>query len=80
MAAATTLHASCVVVGEAGILIRGPSGSGKSSLAREIVLWVGREAGVANALHRLMLLEEAGYLEGIRFVHPHSDGKGFDPA
>ncbi len=38
MAAETTLHASCVVVGEAGILIRGPSGSGKSSLAREIVL------------------------------------------
>ncbi len=33
-----TLHASCVVVGEAGLLIRGASGSGKSSLARQIVL------------------------------------------
>jgi HPr kinase/phosphorylase len=32
-----TLHASCVVVGEAGLLIRGASGSGKSSLARQIV-------------------------------------------
>jgi HPr kinase/phosphorylase len=31
------LHASCVVVGEAGILLRGPSGSGKSTLARRIV-------------------------------------------
>jgi HPr kinase/phosphorylase len=38
MTVETTLHASCVVVGEAGILIRGPSGSGKSRLAREIVL------------------------------------------
>jgi serine kinase of HPr protein (carbohydrate metabolism regulator) len=33
-----TVHASCVVVGEAGVLIRGSSGSGKSTLAREIVL------------------------------------------
>jgi hypothetical protein len=32
-----SLHASCVVVGEAGILIRGPSGAGKSALARRLV-------------------------------------------
>jgi HPr kinase/phosphorylase len=32
-----TLHASCVSVGEAGILIRGLSGVGKSSLARELI-------------------------------------------
>lgn len=32
------IHASCVVIGEAGVLIRGRSGSGKSTLAREIVL------------------------------------------
>jgi HPr kinase/phosphorylase len=38
MEAGTTLHASCVLVREAGLLIRGPSGSGKSSLARQIVL------------------------------------------
>ena len=48
MAAATTLHASCVVVGEAGILIRGPSGSGKSSLAREIVLHGARHGRFAR--------------------------------
>jgi HPr kinase/phosphorylase len=36
-AAAATLHASCVVVGEAGLVIRGASGSGKSSLARQIM-------------------------------------------
>ncbi|HEV7872755.1 MAG TPA: HPr kinase/phosphatase C-terminal domain-containing protein [Enterovirga sp.] len=32
-----TVHASCVIVGEAGILIRGASGSGKSTLARELL-------------------------------------------
>lgn len=32
-----TVHASCVVVGEAGILIRGSSGSGKSTLARRLI-------------------------------------------
>ncbi len=36
-AAVPALHASCVVVGEAGLLLRGPSGSGKSMLARRIV-------------------------------------------
>ncbi len=32
-----SLHASCVVVGDAGVLIRGASGAGKSRLAMEIV-------------------------------------------
>jgi HPr kinase/phosphorylase len=31
------IHASCVVIGEAGVLIRGPSGSGKSTLARRLL-------------------------------------------
>jgi HPr kinase/phosphorylase len=31
------LHATCVVVGEAGVLIRGPSGAGKSTLARRVL-------------------------------------------
>lgn len=34
---AMNLHASCVVVGEAGVLIRGASGSGKSTLARRLI-------------------------------------------
>lgn len=32
-----TVHACCVLIGERGVLIRGPSGSGKSSLARQLV-------------------------------------------
>lgn len=31
------VHATCVVVGGAGVLIRGPSGSGKSTLARRLI-------------------------------------------
>ena len=37
MTATETIHAGCVLVGEAGLLIRGPSGSGKSTLAREVI-------------------------------------------
>jgi HPr kinase/phosphorylase len=33
MATIPTLHASCVLVGDAGVLIRGRSGSGKTALA-----------------------------------------------
>jgi HPr kinase/phosphorylase len=32
-----SVHASCVAIGEAGVLIRGRSGAGKSSLARKVV-------------------------------------------
>jgi len=39
---AATIHACCVVVGEDGLLIRGASGAGKSSLAREILFHAGR--------------------------------------
>lgn len=31
------IHASCVIIGEAGILIRGPSGVGKSKLALALI-------------------------------------------
>lgn len=43
------VHASCVVVGEAGVLLRGPSGSGKSRLAYDL-LWEGARAGLYAAL------------------------------
>ena len=38
MTAASTVHASAVLAGDAGILIRGPSGSGKSRLAFALIL------------------------------------------
>jgi HPr kinase/phosphorylase len=37
MALQATLHASAVLVGARAVLIRGPSGSGKSKLARELI-------------------------------------------
>lgn len=33
----TIVHACCVIIGEAGILIRGPSGSGKSDLTLRLI-------------------------------------------
>jgi serine kinase of HPr protein (carbohydrate metabolism regulator) len=33
----TSLHATCVAFGKIGVLIRGPSGSGKSSLALRLI-------------------------------------------
>lgn len=35
--AETTIHASCVLVGRGAVLIRGPSGSGKSRLAAALI-------------------------------------------
>jgi len=33
------VHATAVVIGEDGILIRGPTGAGKSTLGRELIRW-----------------------------------------
>lgn len=38
------LHATCVVVGDAGVLFRGPSGAGKSTLARRVIEEAARRA------------------------------------
>jgi HPr kinase/phosphorylase len=46
---AETIHAGCIVVGEAGLLIRGESGAGKSTLAREILFHANR-AGLFQRL------------------------------
>ena len=45
----TTVHASAVLVGARAVLIRGPSGSGKSKLARELI-----ESGRCNGFGRLV--------------------------
>jgi HPr kinase/phosphorylase len=44
-----SIHASAIVVGEAGVLIRGPSGSGKSSLALAL-LALARDQGIFASL------------------------------
>jgi len=46
---APTVHASAVLVGERAVLIRGPSGSGKSRLAFELIL-AGRSGQVPPAI------------------------------
>ena len=35
---ATSIHASCLVIGEAGVLVRGEPGSGKSRLVAELLV------------------------------------------
>ncbi len=60
-----TLHASCVAIGESGILIRGASGAGKSSLAEALIsqarargdfaAWVADDRVVVTALNRRLL-------------------------
>jgi HPr kinase/phosphorylase len=68
-------HASCVVVGEAGVLIRGPSGSGKSTLAREILDLAGRGGGFARLVgdDRVSLAAQGGRL--VAKPHPAIAGR-----
>jgi HPr kinase/phosphorylase len=48
MTAQATVHASAVLVGDRAVLIRGPSGSGKSRLAFDLIL-AGRAGQIAAA-------------------------------
>jgi HPr kinase/phosphorylase len=43
-----TLHAGCVLVGDAGILIRGASGSGKSTLGLALIALAGQQLRFAR--------------------------------
>jgi len=51
MTTASTVHASAVTAGDTGILIRGPSGSGKSRLAFDLIL-----AGRAGQIPKTVLV------------------------
>jgi serine kinase of HPr protein (carbohydrate metabolism regulator) len=58
-----------VVLGEAGILIRGPSGSGKSALARELV-----QAAAAEGRFARLVSDDRTRLEGLHgrvLARPH---------
>src|SRR5437868_6022496 len=48
MPSGATIHASCVLVGEAGVLIRGASGSGKSFLAHMLIAEAAQRGGFAR--------------------------------
>ncbi|AWB23590.1 serine kinase [Methylobacterium currus] len=64
------VHASCVVLGEDGILIRGPAGSGKSTLVRDL-LGLGAISGIFAALvgdDRVTLTQRHGRL--VATPHP----------
>jgi len=61
MPAPSTVHASAVLVGARAVLIRGPSGSGKSRLALELM-----EAGHAGRLRFVRLVaDDRAHLEAI---------------
>jgi HPr kinase/phosphorylase len=59
MTAQVTVHASAVLVGDRAVLIRGPSGSGKSRLAFDLIL-----AGRAGQIPAVVLIgDDRVYLE-----------------
>ncbi|WP_230529874.1 HPr kinase/phosphorylase [Microvirga roseola] len=62
-----TIHASCVLVGEAGLLIRGDSGAGKSTLARDVVRSALRDGRFARLVSddRTRIRERHGRLVAI---------------
>ena len=64
-AAGASVHASAVLVGSRAVLIRGPSGSGKSRLAFDLIL-AGRAGQIAKAVlvgdDRVFLEENNGQL------------------
>jgi HPr kinase/phosphorylase len=73
--AAEALHACCVVVGEAGLLLRGPSGSGKSMLARRIVEAAALRGGFARLVgdDRVVVRISGGRV----LARPHPALKGY---
>ena len=73
--AAETIHASAVVIGETGILIRGASGAGKSALASQLI-FDARPRGLFARLvgdDRIILSAAGGRL--IARPHPKIRGK-----
>jgi serine kinase of HPr protein (carbohydrate metabolism regulator) len=59
-----TVHATCILIGEAGILIRGEPGSGKSRLARDLLTAAERDGGFARLVadDRVQLMLRGGRL------------------
>jgi serine kinase of HPr protein (carbohydrate metabolism regulator) len=70
-----TIHATAVAIGEAGVLIRGVSGAGKSKLALAILAEAGRTGLFARLISddRVRLSLSGGRL--LAHVHPAIAGK-----
>lgn len=68
-------HASCVVLGEDGVLLRGASGSGKSRLAEALIRTFGRGSGFARLVgdDRIHIVARHGRL--VAGGHPRTLGQ-----
>ncbi len=68
-ASGATIHAVCMVLGEAGLLIRGAAGSGKSRLALELIERAGRSGRHASLVadDRVVITRSSGRL----IARPH---------
>jgi HPr kinase/phosphorylase len=71
----TYIHATALAIGETGILIRGPSGSGKSRLALELLAEAGRRGWFARLVgdDRVAVTSRGGRL--IARPHPAIAGR-----
>ena len=69
MGAPRDIHGACVAVGEAGVLLRGPSGSGKSALALALI----ETARVRGLFARLVADDRVvlGAVHGRLVARPH---------
>lgn len=68
--ASTTVHASCVLLGEAGVLVRGPPGSGKSSLCLALLDRAGLEGRHARLVGDDRIRLEAHHGRLVARPHP----------
>ena len=75
MSTGSALHATCLVIGEAGVLLRGPSGAGKSTLARRLISTALRDGRYASLVgdDRVRLEAVAGRL--VARPHPAIAGR-----
>jgi serine kinase of HPr protein (carbohydrate metabolism regulator) len=65
-----TVHGNALIVGEAGVLLRGPSGSGKSSLALDLIAFAAQRGVFARLIadDRVEVVNSHGRL----IARPHS--------
>jgi serine kinase of HPr protein (carbohydrate metabolism regulator) len=89
--AGVTIHAGCILVGEAGVLIRGPAGSGKSALARRLMetarargafaQWVADDRVRLERAHERLLARPVPAIAGLSEIRGWGIvAGGFEPA